>query len=65
MLSDFLGATLSREEPTQSHLELVALQGASFPSCRLFPHLYLTFADEVRKDKKLLATEIPQGQEEL
>lgn len=27
MLSDFLGATLGREEPPQSHLELEALQG--------------------------------------
>lgn len=69
MLSDFLEATLGREEPTQSHVELAALQGKlgnnSFPSYRLFPHLYLTFADPVRKENKLLATEVPQGQEEL
>lgn len=69
MLPDILRATLDREEPPQSHLELAALQGKlgnnSFPSCRLFPHFYLTFTDQARKEKKLLATKVTQGQEEL
>lgn len=61
MLSGFRGATLGRKEP-------VTLQGKAGEQLISFSQALstlLTFANQVRKEKKLLATEFAWGQEEL